>query len=174
MDAEQIGIHLRFDKILCQYALMFFPNATEVLSALRHLLEQDGKLCVAVHGTPQGVPYFSTIMEPIVKFIPDIRPLGAPNVHRFGEPRQLENALGKSGYRNIAISTFTFEYEAGSFEDYWQDYLATTANSIRKRIEREEKVMAAIKANARDRVRGFLNNGRIVFPWDVLIASASR
>ena len=172
MDAEKIGLHASFDKIFCQYALMFFPDSHGVLLALRNLLKPKGRLIVAVHGSPEGVPYFSTMMEPVLKFIPNIRPPQTPTVHRFGDPKILENELSGAGFSNIIIRKFTFEYEAGSFEQYWLDYLSTTANSIRKRIVEDEKIVAAIKSEARARALEFSHDGKVTFPWDVLIATA--
>jgi ubiquinone/menaquinone biosynthesis C-methylase UbiE len=174
MDAEYIGLHTQFDKILCQYALMFFPNSHLVLASLRNLLRPSGRLSVAVHGTPDGVRYFSTIMEPVLKSIPDIRPAQAPTVHRFGNPTYLEDELSRAGYQNVTVRKMTFEYQAGTFEQYWSDYLATTANSIRKRIEQDESILSTIKSQAGQRALAFTENGKITFPWDVLIATAEK
>jgi ubiquinone/menaquinone biosynthesis C-methylase UbiE len=172
MDAEYLGLHGRFSRILCQYALMFFPDSGKVLRPLRELLTPAGRLAVAVHGTPKGVPYFSTIMEPVLKVMPDIRPSGAPTVHRFGNPGDLEAELERAGYANIQIKTMQFEYDAGTFESYWSDYLSTTANSIRKRIEENENQLRIIRSQAFEKSQKFVKAGRIVFPWEVLIATA--
>ena len=174
MDAEHIGLHTLFDKILCQYALMFFPNSHGVLTSLRNLLRPGGRLSVAVHGTPEGVPYFSTIMEPVLKSIPDIRPAQTPTVHRFGNPRDLVDELCRAGYQTIFVRKVTFEYHAGTFEQYWSDYLATTANSIRKRVEQDESILSTIKSQASQRALDYTENGQITFPWDVLIATAEK
>src|SRR5712692_7270706 len=77
MDAENIGFNFKFDKILCQYGLMFFPNVKKVLNSIKQIMQDNGKLVIAVHGLPDEVPYFSTIMDPILTHIPSIRPKGA-------------------------------------------------------------------------------------------------
>ncbi|AIF83776.1 methylase involved in ubiquinone/menaquinone biosynthesis [Candidatus Nitrososphaera evergladensis SR1] len=174
MDAENIGLRARFDKVLCQYALMFFPEPVRVLGELRRLLKKGGRIAVAVHGTAQGVPYFSTIMEPVLKRIPDIRPEGAPTVHRFGNPKDLENALASAGFANVAVRKFVFDYEAGPFSEYWSDYMATTAAAIRSKIEaRGSQVVADIKKEAEEKAQRFVKDGKIRFPWDVLVATAT-
>ncbi|HXG06645.1 MAG TPA: methyltransferase domain-containing protein [Nitrososphaera sp.] len=178
MDAEHIGLATRFDKILCHYALMFFPDPASVLRQLYELLRKGGRLAVAVHGTPAGVPYFSTIMEPVLRYIPDIRPKGAPTVHRFGNQVDLREIVADVGFSDISIREFTFNYEAGSFETYWSDYMSTTASSIRDAIERKgPSVVAQIKAEAERRASFFIRNHDnkiICFPWQVLIATAIR
>ncbi len=175
MDAENIGLHAKFDKILCQYALMFFPEPARVLEALRRLLKDDGVIAVAVHGTPQGVPYFSTIMEPVLKHIPDIRPQGAPTVHRFGNSKDLENALDRAGFAEVAVMKYVFDYEVGNFSEYWSDYMSTTAAAIRSKIEvRGPRVVAEIKKEAEEKARCFIvKDGKLKFPWEVLVATGT-
>lgn len=173
MDAEHIGLRTEFDVVLCQYALMFFPEPEKVLSNLRFLLKRGGRLAVAVHGTPEGVPYFSTIMEPVLKRIPDIRPAGAPNVHRFGRKEDLEHVMYAAGFSDVSTRKFVFEYEVGSFAEYWSDYMSTTAASIRSKIEAKgEPVMEEIRKEAEEKSEKYTESSALVFPWDVLIATA--
>lgn len=172
MDAEHIGLRGGFDRVLCQYALMFFTDPAKVLARLMSLVKNGGIVAMAVHGTAAGVPYFSTIMEPVLKHIPDIRPQGTPTVHRFGNATDLENILAKAGFGDVKIQKFTFSYEAGTFEQYWQDYMSTTAAVIRTEIESDSAV-TTIKEESRQRAEQFAKGGEIEFPWDVLIATAT-
>lgn len=175
MDAENIGLAVKFDRIVCQYALMFFPEPVRVLRRLWALLKNGGMLAVAVHGTPEGVPYFSTIMEPVLRHIPDIRPEGMPTVHRFGNRADLQGVIAGAGFSDISIKEFVFDYDAGNFKEYWSDYISTTANSIRAMIESKGPgVVSAIKVEAEKKAQKFTNDGRIRFPWQVLIATAIR
>ena len=175
MDAEYFPFNIFFDKVLCQYGLMFFPNVKKVLENIQKILKKEGMLVVAVHGLPDEVPYFSSIMNPILKYFPDIRPEGTPTVHRFGDPDNLNSELSKAGFFKISIKKFEFYYEVGTFEEYWQDYMNTTANSIRPKIESHgNETILAIKSEAKQNVSKFEANGKIVFPWIVLIASASQ
>jgi ubiquinone/menaquinone biosynthesis C-methylase UbiE len=176
MDAENIGLCAsRFDRVLCQYALMFFPEPVSVLKELRLLLKKGGTIAVAVHGTAQGVPYFSTIMEPVLKRMPDIRPEGAPTVHRFGDPQDLKNALSAASFSNVSVKKFVFDYDAGSFSEYWSDYMSTTAAAIRSKIEaRGSQTVEEIRKEAEEKAQRFVRNGQILFPWDVLVATATK
>ena len=175
MDVENIGLRLKFDKIVCQYALMFFPNPEKVLLRLSSLLENGGKFAAAVHGTPDRVPYFSTVMEPVLHHIPNIRPEGTPTVHRFGNAEDLGLLIASAGLSDISIKEFTFDYEVASFEEYWSDYMSTTAHSIRAAIEgMGSNIVSAIKNEARMKAQAFARQGKICFPWQVLIASAIR
>jgi ubiquinone/menaquinone biosynthesis C-methylase UbiE len=174
MDAENIGLGTKFDRIVCQYALMFFPDPASVLRRLWELLKKNGRLAVVVHGTPAGVPYFSTIMEPVLRHMPDIRPEGAPTVHRFGNAADLRSVIAGAGFSDISIKEFIFDHEAGTFGEYWSDCMSTTANSIRPTIEaRSPGVVSAIRAEAEEEAQKFIECGRICFPWQVLVETAT-
>ena len=175
MDAEQLSFNILFDKVLCQYGLMFFPDVEKVLKSVKKILKKDGKLVIAVHGLPEDVPYFSCIMNPVLKFIPDIRPEGTPTVHRFGDPNNLNKELTKAGFLNISIKKFNFCYEVDTFEEYWQDYMHSTANSIRAKIESHgNEIVTQIKTEAKQNISKYETSSGILFPWSVLIASASK
>lgn len=174
MDAENMEFQVMFDKILCQYGLMFFPNVNRVLVGAKKMLSRKGRIAVAVHGTADEVPYFSSIMKPILKYIPDIRPKDAPTVHRFGNSSDLEKEIRNSGFTNIIVTRHVFSYEAGTFDEYWQDYMHSTANAIRPRIESMgNNIVSSIKTESEQNVSEYLREGKIIFPWTVLIASAS-
>ena len=172
MDAENIGFNFKFDKVTCQYGLMFFPDSQKVLKSIRNILDKKGKIIVAVHGLAEEVPYFSTIMKPILDHIPNIRPIGTPTVHRFGNPKDLESELTKAGFMDISVALYNFVYKPGTFEEYWDDYMHSTANSIRSKIESHGKeTMDKIKKDAKKNASKYEEKGKLVFPWTVLIAS---
>src|SRR5919112_3297482 len=64
-----------------------FPNPNYVLKTIKKIMkkeeeeeEEQSKLAIAVHGTSEGVPYFSCIMNSMLKYIPNIR---AKEAHPF-------------------------------------------------------------------------------------------
>ncbi|MDE1726695.1 MAG: methyltransferase domain-containing protein [Thaumarchaeota archaeon] len=173
MDAENLGFNFVFDKILCQYGLMFFPNVNKVLETARKILKHNGRIVFAVHGLAEDVPYFSSIMSPILKYIPDIRPKGVPTVHRFGNTGDLQKELERAGFSNVSITKHVFSYEAGTFEEYWHDYMHSTANSIRPKIESMgENIRSQIKHDSLQNTVRYTKDGKITFPWTVLTALA--
>jgi len=172
MDAENIGFNFKFDKVTCQYGLMFFPDSVKVLKSIREILNHNGMLAVAVHGLAEDVPYFSVIMKPILEHIPDIRPTGTPTVHRFGNPDDLKSELAKGGFSDITVVKYDFSYKPGTFDEYWDDYMRSTANSIRAKIESHgDTIMEKIKNDARKNASRHERDGSLVFPWTVLVAT---
>jgi len=175
MDAEHMTLNTIFDRVLCQYALMFFPDVQRVLKSIKKILKKGGRITIAVHGAAEDVPYFSCIMNPVLRFIPDIRPEGTPTVHRFGNPDDLKSVLSKSGFHKIVVKKYNFQYTVNSFDEYWNDYMRSTANSIRPKIESHGKnIILQIKNEVKKTASKYENMGKIVFPWAVLIATATK
>ncbi|MBA3751070.1 MAG: hypothetical protein H0X03_09320 [Nitrosopumilus sp.] len=113
-------------------------------------------------------------MNSILKHIPDIRPEGSPSIHMLGNPDDLYNALKIADFSNIIIKKYTFYYQAVSFEEYWSDYMYSTANSIRPIIESKgTEIINLIKKDSKEIAEKYkANKGFINFPWEILIATA--
>jgi ubiquinone/menaquinone biosynthesis C-methylase UbiE len=175
MDAENIGLKSVFNKVTCQYALSFFPDPARAMREVRNVMKSHGKMGVVVHGTEEGVPYLSAISGAISKYMPDTISKGLLSVYRFGRPQDLRELIIDAGFSNVSISKFTFDYEAGSFEDYWSGYfLNGYGNALRQVVftKKNDSVITRIRSEAKDIVSRYVKNDTIQFPWEVHIAIA--
>jgi ubiquinone/menaquinone biosynthesis C-methylase UbiE len=175
MDAENIGLKSIFNKVTCQYALSFFPNPERAMREVRNVMKSQGKIGVVVHGTKEGVPYLSAISGPISKYIPERISKILLSVHRFGRPEDLRELIIDAGFSNVSISKFIFDYEAGSFEDYWSGYfLNGYGNALRQVVftKKNESVITRIRSEVKEIVSRYVKNDTIQFPWEVNIVIA--
>jgi hypothetical protein len=139
-------------------------------------MKSHGKIGVVVHGTEEGVPYLSAISGPISKYLPDRISKGLLSVHRFARPEYLRELMIDAGFSNVSISKFTFDYEAGSFEDYWSGYFLNGYGNALSRIvftKKNESIVSRIRSEAREIASRYIKNDTIQFPWEVHIATAS-
>lgn len=88
-------------------------------------------------GHQKGFHILGCIMNSILKYIPDIRAKGSPSVNSLGNPDYFYNTIASAGFSDISIKN-TFHYQAGTFEEYWSDYLSSTANAIRLQLKVNE------------------------------------
>jgi ubiquinone/menaquinone biosynthesis C-methylase UbiE len=172
MDAEKIYFPIKFSKVISQFVVMFFTNPVKTLNSIRGVMTKGGTLVLGVHGSSDNVPYFSCIMKNILKFIPNIIPNGSPSVHSLGDSNKLRDTLIKAGFINIQIEKYQFSYSPGTFEQYWQDYMECTANSIKDIIKKDDEILSKIKNESKKNTLPFIIKNKIIFPWEVLIASA--
>ena len=172
-DVEKMKFDEEFDAVTCQYGLMFFPNIQLVLRNVRKFLKKDGRITVAVHGSKKTTPYFSCISNAVLKFIPDFIPPGTPTVHRFGTKNLLRIEFVKVGFKKINVYEINFEYSPGTFEDYWRDYFTNLTTPMKKKFKSlNAHQFVAMKKMVEKNTERFTKNGRIVFPWKVLILTA--
>ena len=173
-DAETVFLKNQFDVITCQYALFFFPNSKKALCNAKRVLKKDGILAVSVHG--HNTPFFSCILEAVMKFIPNYVPPGAPNLDRFGSQKALKAEIKNSGFSNIKVKTFVFKYSPGKFSDYWNNYLKYVAKPLKEKLD---KLSAKKRAELRELVKQNVarytkKNEKIVFPWEVIVLTAKK
>ena len=173
-DAEKIQFKTKFDAITCQYALFFFPDEQKVLKNMKKVLKKDGKITLAVHGK-YNVPYFDSILEPIKKMIPDYLPK-YPEMDRFGTKETFSAAIKKAGFSKIVVKKFVFEYSPGIFSDYWNNYKKHLSKPLKEKFDSLTKFQKSnLREMIKDNTQEYTNkNGKIVFPWEVLVLTAKN
>jgi len=174
IDAEKFYFSKNFDVVTCQYALFFFPNAQKALKNMRNSLKKSGKIGVSVHGSNERVPFFSSILDSVIQFIPDYLPSGAPNLDRFGTKSALRKEISRVGFSKIIVKEFVFHYSPGKFEDYWRNYIKYIAKPLKEKLDRlEYSKRKELKQLVKEKTIQYTKkNGEILFPWQVLILTA--
>ena len=174
VDAEKFSFSKKFDIVTCQYALFFFPNAQKALKNMRNSLKKSGKIGISVHGSNEKVPFFSSILDSVTKFIPDYIPPGSPNLDRFGTKSALRKEISKAGFSKVSVKEFVFHYSPGKFEDYWRNYIKYIAKPLKEKLdELEYSKRKELKRLVKEKTTQYTKkNGKIIFPWQVLILTA--
>ena len=174
IDAENFSFSKKFDIITCQYALFFFPNAQKALKNMKNSLKKSGKIGISVHGSKDNVPFFNSILDSVIKYIPDYVPPGTPNLDRFGSKSALKAEVRKAGFSNIVVKEFIFNYSPGKFEDYWKNYIKYIAKPLKEKLNAlEYSKRKEFKESVKEKTKQYTKkNGEILFPWQVLILTA--
>ena len=175
-DAENFSFSKKFDIVTCQYALFFFPNAQKALKNIKNSLKKSGMIGISVHGSNDNVPFFSSILDSAIKYIPDYIPPGTPNLDRFGTKSALRTEVKKAGFTNIVTKEFIFNYNPGKFEDYWKNYIKYIAKPLKEKLNAlEYSKRKEFKNSVKEKTLQYTKrNGDIIFPWQVLILTAKN
>ena len=176
IDAENFTFSKKFDIVTCQYALFFFPNAQKALKNMKKSLKKTGKIGISVHGSKNNVPFFSSILDSATKYIPDYVPPGTPNLDRFGTKSTLRTEVSKAGFSKIVVKEFVFNYSPGKFEDYWENYIKYIAKPLKEKLNAlEYSKRKEFKKLVKEKTIQYTNkNGKITFPWQILILTAQN
>lgn len=174
-DAEHVDFNKKFDAVTCQYAIFFFPNTQKALQNAKRCLKKQGTIALSVHGRGNTVPFFSSILDVVPKFIPDYVPAG-PSFDRFGTSKELHRVAAKAGFTDIRVRQYRFQYSPGTFSNYWSNYMRYLATPLKQKIRGLNKTqLAQMKEQIRQKTIPYTGRGgRIVFPWKVLILTAKK
>ena len=175
-DAEKFNFSKKFDVVTCQYALFFFPNAQKALKNMKNSLKKSGSIGISVHGSKDTVPFFSSIIDSVTKYIPDYVPPGSPDLDRFGTKTALKKEVNKAGFSKITVKDYVFSFSPGKFEDYWKNYLKYIAKPLKEKLnELDYSKRKELKQLVKEKTLQYTKkNGYILFPWQVLILSAKN
>ena len=175
-DAEKFNFSKKFDVVTCQYALFFFPNAQKALKNMKNSLKKSGSIGISVHGSKDSVPFFSSIIDSVTKYIPDYVPSGSPNLDRFGTKSSLKKEISKAGFSKITVKDYVFHFSPGKFEDYWRNYLKYIAKPLKEKLnDLDYSKRKELKQLVKDKTSQYTKkNGEILFPWQVLILGAKN
>ena len=174
-DAEAMPLAARFDAVVCQFAIFFFPDAPAALRGVISMTRPGGRLGVAVHGTLEEVPYHGCLLRAIPSYIPDYIPPGAPALDRYSEAGALRGLAEGAGYHNISIQTLAYRYSPGDFDAYWNGYVGYISEAQRRKIRAlGPHTMGELREAVRRNATPYTGpDGTISFPWQVLILTAS-
>ena len=176
IDAEKFNFSKKFDVVTCQYALFFFPSAQKALKNMKNSLKKSGSIGISVHGSKDSVPFFSSIIDSVTKYIPDYVPPGSPDLDRFGTKLALKNEVSKAGFSKITVKDYVFHFSPGKFEDYWGNYLKYIAKPLKEKLnDLDYSKRKELKQLVKDKTLQYTKkNGEILFPWQVLILGAKN
>ena len=175
-DAEKFDFSKKFDVVTCQYALFFFPNAQKALKNMKNSLKKSGNIGISVHGSKDSVPFFSSILDSVTKYIPDYVPPDSPDLDRFGTKSALKKEVSKAGFSKITVKDYVFHFSPGKFEDYWRNYLKYIAKPLKEKLnDLDYSKRKELKHLVKDKTLQYTKkNGEILFPWQVLILGAKN
>ena len=175
-DAEKFNFSKKFDIVTCQYGLFFFPNAQKALKNMKNSLKKSGNIGISVHGSKDSVPFFSSIIDSVTKYIPDYVPPDSPDLDRFGTKSALKKEVSKAGFSKITVKDYVFYFSPGKFEDYWRNYLKYIAKPLKEKLnDLDYSKRKELKQLVKDKTSQYTKkNGEILFPWQVLILGAKN
>jgi ubiquinone/menaquinone biosynthesis C-methylase UbiE len=112
MDAEHLDFpDAAFDRVLCGFGIMFFPNQERALEEFRRVLRPGGRLAVSTWHTHQ-VKEVDLAMTAA-----GLMPPRSPGWIK--EPDQLARLLTATGFSNVHVNMDTHSFRYVNIDDYW-------------------------------------------------------
>jgi ubiquinone/menaquinone biosynthesis C-methylase UbiE len=118
MDAEQLRFaDATFDRVLCGFGIMFFPDQMRALGEFRRVMKSGGRLAVSTWRVSQNSEIAAAMAE-----------LGMQRARQPGwiaEPDDLSKLLMTAGFTNVSIKVDAHSFRYADVEEYWQQARST-------------------------------------------------
>ena len=167
----------RFDAVLCQLGLQFFPDQSKSLREMRRVVRMSGRVALSVYSPierTQGANAF-------VRALDDVLGPQASRIkrgeHSFAAPAQLEKLVLDAGFGSVDVQTVVQTIVFPSVLDYVRFQLLATPMTVllKDKIEPERQaVIAAVASKAATlSAPSILDGGKFTFPQEAYVAVAS-
>jgi ubiquinone/menaquinone biosynthesis C-methylase UbiE len=164
-----------FDLVTCQFALMFFADRAAALREMYRVLRPGGRFCLSVLQPIGRHPFYGALDRAIE------RRLGASGVGQIfalGDADALAARIAREGFRDVAVEPASMDARFGDPGGF----IAGEIEVDTAAIPSMQALDAAARGDLVQAIAGELaaplaevtQNGEVVMPFHVLIASASR
>jgi enediyne biosynthesis protein CalE5 len=155
IDGEALVLAERdFDAIVCRWGLMFMPDVTGALRAMRQRLRDGGRLATSVWATADKVPMIGIGAEAVRRIagLPP-PPADALGPLRLADESIMRAALANADFRDVTVErlSVTFEFESAADFTQFRSDVAAPFRTMLERLPAEVrvKVIAAVTDEAR-------------------------
>jgi ubiquinone/menaquinone biosynthesis C-methylase UbiE len=165
MDAEQLDFpDQTFDRVLCGFGLMFFPDQARALAECRRVLRPGGRLGVSTWQRSQTADLEDVLRE-----------LGLPGLNEPGwitEAATLQHLLEQADFSEVQVLPDAASFRYADLEQYWQLAHSTGLRRVLDGLDPEqtERVRNALAHHVRPQQR----DTGLHLVATALLATASR
>ena len=165
MDAEHLEFpDATFDRVLCGFGIMFFPDQERALVEFRRVLKPDGRLAVSTWRVDQASEIKAVLTE-----------LGMKPPEQGGwitEPGELSRLLTRAGLTAVRVQEDSQSFRYADVDEYWRQARGTGFRRVLDALDaaQAERVRGALT----ERVRPYRRPDGIYLPATALLAVASR
>jgi ubiquinone/menaquinone biosynthesis C-methylase UbiE len=166
----------RFNAVLCQLGLQFFPDQPKALREMRRVVRESGRVALSVYSPIERTPGANAF----VRALDDVLGSQASRIkrseHSFANPAQLEKLLRDAGFATVEVQTVVQTIEFPSLLDYVRFQLLATPMTVllKDKIEPERQAIISSVASkaAFLSAPAMLDGGKFTFPQEAYVAVA--
>jgi ubiquinone/menaquinone biosynthesis C-methylase UbiE len=169
MDAEHLDFHdASFDRVLCGFALWFFPHPDQALREFFRVLKPGG--AIGLTTWTEDCPFLTWCVGELNACLPAPAPRQGQN--RFDTPARIEAALREAGFSGIEVDVEEADFVYANYEEWW---LSLWSAGLRARLENlEAPVLDRVKSEMLQRVKPLTQPDGIHTLWRALLACARK
>jgi ubiquinone/menaquinone biosynthesis C-methylase UbiE len=160
----------RYDVVLCQQGLQFFPDRLKALGEMRRVLTPSGRLAVSVWAGPS--PYFVAMRDGLSRYVSSDAATSGLVAFSLAEANELRGLVETGGFRDVAVHRVHLTLRLPSPEEFFLRHLSAVPAAGLVAAAGAE-VHAALVAHMKDATREYVDGYGLAVPQDVNVATAS-
>jgi SAM-dependent methyltransferase len=168
----------RFDVVLCQLELQFFPDQGLALREMHRVLKDTGRAAMSVYGLIERTPGAHAFVLALDEILGADASLIKRSEHSFRSPTELESLLKQSDFSTVDVQTVEQKIIFPSVLDYVRFQLLATPMTVLLK-DRSESERHAVIASVAAKTESFsspasLEGGKFSFPQEAYVATALK
>ena len=166
----------RFDVVLCQLGLQFFPDQPRALREMRRVLRERGRAALSVYSPIERTPGANAFVRALDEVLGPEASRIKRSEHSFASPAQLEKLLRDAGFSAVDVQTVEQTIVFPSVLDYVRFQLLATPMTVllndKTEPERQAVISSVASKTAILSTPAMLDGGKFTFPQEAYVAIA--
>lgn len=108
----------KFDVILCQQGLQYFPNPSLALKEMRRVLAENGRILSSVWRPIKYSPFYESLCKVLEKYINAKAASMLSGAFSFGDHMKLKTLFSNAGFRSINVNIVIKQMSYSPFEEF--------------------------------------------------------
>jgi ubiquinone/menaquinone biosynthesis C-methylase UbiE len=166
----------RFDAILCQLGLQFFPDQPKALREMRRVVRVPGRVALSVYSPIERTPGANAFVCALDEVLGPQASRIKRGEHSFANPTQLETLLRDAGFGTVEVETVVQIIVFPSVIDYVRFQVLATPMTIllKDKIETERQAIISSVASKAATLSSasMLEGGKFTFTQEAYVAVA--
>ncbi len=163
------------DGVLCRWGYMLVPEPAEALAETKRVLRPGGCVSFAVWASADENPWASAIGRVLVARGLVARPEpDAPGPFRLADPEHVRELVETTGLELVTQEDAGLTWRYGSFDEYWSTTLDLSRTLATTLEGTDEEKAEAIKADVRQALEPYAEQGGLAMPAMSRITLARR
>jgi ubiquinone/menaquinone biosynthesis C-methylase UbiE len=162
-----------FDLVLCQFALMFFTNRSTALTEMARVLNESGRLGIAVFQSIDRHPFYVALHQAIERRLGGS---GVADIFASGERDKLEALVSDAGFTDVRTEPLSMTANFGEPGSFLAGEIDVDTAAIPAMQHLDANARQNLTASIQDEMEGPLRDvtrgGEVHMPFHVYIVTA--
>ncbi|MCP4104017.1 MAG: methyltransferase domain-containing protein [Desulfobacteraceae bacterium] len=162
----------KFDVVLCQQGLQYFPDQPRALAEINRILTSGGRIFFSVWRSLEYFPFYSALHKALEQYVSEEAASMLASAFTLGDPEHLRRLFESAGFKNTDISLIIKQMRYSPVEDFLVGGFAASpfANDILALEESKRGMMLQI---IQDSVSGYIDDHGLAAPMECFVVSAT-